>query len=89
MKKKLFVLFALALCILLSSCTSNTRARHWGGNMNVNLPQGQKLMMATWKENNLWYLTEPAEEGYVPKEKVFQEDSRYGIVEGSIIFIEH
>lgn len=89
MKKKLFVLFALALCILLSSCTKNQRARQFGGNVSVDLPKGQKLVLATWKGNDIWYLTEPAEDGYTPKEKIFQEDSQYGIVEGSITFIEH
>lgn len=89
MKKILVILFALVMCMSFNSCTNNTRARHWGGNMNVNLPQGQKLIMATWKDNNLWYLVEPAEEGYTPKVKVFKEDSRFGVAEGTITFIEH
>jgi hypothetical protein len=54
----------------------------------IELDPGQKLVNATWKEANLWYLTEPMESGYVPKTKVFKEDSRFGVMEGKVIFHE-
>lgn len=56
--------------------------------MTVKLEPGQKLMMATWKENSLFYLTEPMEESYHPKTKTFQENSSYGMLETKVIFIE-
>ena len=39
--------------------------------MTIHLKAGEKLMMATWKGEDLFYLTEPMEEGYVPKVKFF------------------
>ena len=71
-------LITVATCLLLlacCSCTENSRTRTWGGISVIELDPGQKLVNATWKEANLWYLTEPMESGYVPKTKVFQEDS--------------
>lgn len=88
MKKILFAIafgFLLLTCV---SCTENLRTRQYGGTSIVELDPGQKLVEVTWKETSLWYLTEPMEPGYEPKIKVFQEDSRFGIMEGKVIFHE-
>ena len=45
-------------------------------------------MMATWKGNSLFYLTEPMEEGYEPKTKIFYEDSSFGVLQTTVKFIE-
>ena len=82
------MIFAITLGFILMGCTSNTRARHWGGTMTINLPAGQELMEATWKDNNLYYLTRPMASDYVPVTKTFHEDSRFGVIEGTVIFIE-
>lgn len=37
---------------------------------------------------NIWYLTEPMEEGYQPKKYEFKEKSNLGAMEGKITFIE-
>lgn len=84
--RKLFI--ALASVFILASCTENQRARSYGGDMIINLPKGEKLIMATWKELNLFYLTEPMDSGYVPKNKIFQESSNWGVWESKITFIE-
>lgn len=84
--KKIITL--LTLCTILSSCTDNFRARNLGGEMKIELDPEQKLIGASWKETTLWYLTEPMEDDYVPKTKTYQEDSRYGIMHGKVIFIE-
>ena len=85
MKKYLFMLIALvAMC----SCTPNQKARHWGGNLTVYLPFNEKLVNATWKESNLYYLTEPMDSDYVPKDKKFIEESNWGLLETTITFIE-
>lgn len=83
------VLITISL-FYLCSCTENTRSRVWGGTMTIELPKGQKLVEATWKGdgNSLWYLTEPMDADYTPKTKVFQEDSRFGVLEGSVVFVE-
>ena len=82
------IMFALTLGFILMGCTSNTRARHWGGTMTINLPAGQELMEATWKDNNLYYLTRPMAPDYVPVTKTFPEDSRFGVIEGTVLFVE-
>ena len=85
MKKYLFLLIALvARC----SCTQNQMARTYGGKMTIELPKGEKLINATWKEANLFYLTEPMEEGYIPKSKKFRESSNFGVWESEITFVE-
>jgi hypothetical protein len=82
------ILFTLALIFTFISCTENSISRKLGGTMTVNLPKGEKLVMATWKETSLFYLTEPMDSNYVPKTKIFREDSSWGLVESKVLFIE-
>lgn len=44
--------------------------------------------MATWKETDLFYLTEPMDSNYVPKTRTFREDSSRGVMESTVIFKE-
>ena len=89
MKKKLLSIALVAVLLLtLFSCTENSRARKFGGTMIVDLPKGEKLLMVTWKEDNLFYLTEPMDSVYTPKTKTFKEKSSFSIMEATIIFRE-
>lgn len=88
MKKIITFVLALVAVATFSSCTDNLRARTYGGTTTIELDPGQKLIEVTWKETSIWYLTEPMEPGYEPKTKVFQEDSRFGVMEGKVIFYE-
>lgn len=40
------------------------------------------------KQLDIWYLTEPMDSNYIPTKKEFKEISSFGILQGSIIFIE-
>ena len=88
MKKIITFILVLVVVVAFSSCTENLRARNYGGTTTIELDPGQKLIEVTWKETSIWYLTEPMEPGYEPKTKVFQEDSRFGVMEGKVIFHE-
>ena len=88
MKKIITFILVLVAVVAFSSCTENLRARNYGGTTTIELDPGQKLIEVTWKETSIWYLTEPMEPGYEPKTKVFQEDSRFGVMEGKVIFHE-
>lgn len=89
MKKKLLSIALVAVMLsTLFSCTKSERTRVFGGSMTVHLPKGEKLLMATWKEAALFYLTEPMDSNYVPKTKTFREKSSYGMLEATITFIE-
>ena len=56
--------------------------------MEITLKPGEKLMMATWKDDNLFYLTEPMDSDYVPKVKTLQEYASFGVLETTVVFIE-
>lgn len=87
MKKIILILFGvLMLCSV--GCTKQQRARQYGGTMTIELPAGQELMEATWKEDNLFYLTRPMSPDYVPVKKTFQESSSWGVMESTVYFIE-
>lgn len=91
MKKILFLFaFVLTMVIAVSSVTSceNYATRSFGGSTTINLPAGERLVEATWKNANLWYLTEPMDSDYVPKTKTFREDSNMGVFEGTVTFVE-
>lgn len=56
--------------------------------MTIDLPKGEKLLMVTWVNSNLFYLTEPMDSVYTPKTKTFKEKSRWDAMEATIIFRE-
>ena len=86
MKKIIFCLLAFAMLIAFESCNSCTR--NWGGSTTIKLEPGEKLIEATWKNNNIWYLVEPMEDDYEPQVKQFKESSNAGLLEGTVTFIE-
>lgn len=88
-KSVLVVLLTIALVSLAAACTSNQRARSFGGTMTKDLPPGQKLVLATWKEQSLWFLTRPMRLDESPETYTFQEDSSLGLVQGTVVFREH
>lgn len=88
MKKLSLVLIGIIAIICLSSCTRQMLTREWGGEMTIELPKGQELMMVTWKDDDLFYLTRPMAPDYVPTTKTFQESSSFGIMESTVYFKE-
>lgn len=83
MKKILFCL--LALCAV--SCENYT-TRKLGGTMTIDVEPGYKVTNATFKGDEIWYFIEPMDALYTPKQKKFVEKSKYGALEGTIIFNE-
>lgn len=84
--KKFFVI-ALFSIFVLSSC-DQVISRQFGGDVTIEVPKGQKVTMATWKNTDLFYMTEDMEDGYVPKKKYLRESSTAGILESTVTFIE-
>ena len=90
MKRNTLGILAL-LCLVImafTSCTENERVKSFGGSFTVNLPKGQKLVNATWKDTDLWYLTKPMSSKDSCETYTFKEGSTYGIFEGTVTFIE-
>jgi len=78
----------LALTALMMAGCEQYVSRTAGGTITIKIEPGQKLLEATWKESDLWYLTEPMDSDYKPKTKVFQENSLFGVLNGKVIFVE-
>lgn len=91
---KLFIVIMVAYfaVVVIGGSFVGTITKHLGGNMTIELEAGQKLEPYTvqWEpgSGNIWYLTEPMEEGYQPKKYEFKEKSNLGAMEGKITFIE-
>lgn len=66
----------------------NKRTILFGGTMEIKVEPGQKVMIATFKGNNLFYMTEPMDSGYIPKTKILHEKSGRGIIEPKVKFVE-
>lgn len=81
MKKKMFV--TALIMALMSGCTENQKAKSFGGNGEIELPVGQKLINATWKDDNLWYLTRPMVSTDTAAVYTFHEESSFGVMEGT------
>lgn len=86
MKKVMFGL--VVLVAVMSGCTENQRARQFGGNAIETLPSGQKLVTATWKQDDLWLLYRPMREGEQPETYYFKESSSFGLLEGLVTIKE-
>lgn len=89
MKKFIVAIISVIILLSLSSCTEQIRTRQLGGEMKIDIPAGQELVMVTWKDNDLFYLTRPMAPDYVPVTKTFQESSSWGVLESTVYFIEH
>jgi hypothetical protein len=76
-------LLGLVLGLGLFSCTENARVKSFGGDGDINLPKGQKLVNITWKESQIWYLTRPFKKDEDAEIYRFQEESGWGVVEGT------
>lgn len=86
MKKTILIMSVMMMALV--SCTENSRVKNWGGEGTINLPQGRKLVNVTWKENQIWYLTKPMDSSDVAETYKFQEESSWGMVEGTFNIIE-
>lgn len=79
------VWFAVGLIGLsVIGCTANQRAKNWGGEAEMELPAGEKLVNVTWKDAELWYLTRPMRADETPETYTFREQSSFGMLEGSV-----
>ena len=85
---KTIKILATILIITLTSCTEKQRAKSFGGQFEVELPRGQKLIEATWKGEDLWYLTRQRRESEPIEQYLFKEDSSFGVMEGTVVFKE-
>jgi len=85
---KKVILSAIAIIALSTSCTENARVKRFGGEGTINLPQGQKLINVTWKQDEIWYLTRKMRNDEKAETYKFQEESSWGVVEGTYNLIE-
>jgi len=85
---KKIILSAIISIALLNSCTQNVRVKVWGGEGIINLPAGRKLVNVTWKESDIWYLTRPMKAGDIVEAYQFQEESSWGMIEGTYNIVE-
>jgi hypothetical protein len=93
MSRSTILLIAAAglLVLVLSTtigCTQQGMAKHWGGTTSENLPAGQKLIGATWEQENLWYILRPMRPGEVPETITLHESSSWGVMQGTIVVHE-
>lgn len=65
-------------------CNSQYAARKMGGTATITLPHGTKLVNITWKESSLWYLTRQRRKDEPIDSYVFQEDSVFGLMGGTV-----
>jgi hypothetical protein len=85
LKKSLLIwLFSCSL----SACTDNQNAKNYGGTAEITLPAGEKLITATWKDTDLWYLTRPMLATDSAITYTFKEKSSFGMMEGTYIIHE-
>lgn len=85
---KWIVAVLLVCSLFFIGCTSQSRAKRWGGSAEIKLPVGTKLEMVTWKNDDLWILYRQRKQGEMAGKYTFKENSSYGVLEGKIIIQE-
>lgn len=78
MKNLMMILVAM---VVMSSCTENSRARHFGGTETLALKPNEVVLNVTWKKNQMWICTQDTITNVV----YFREKSSWGVVEGTVI----
>jgi hypothetical protein len=78
MKKLMMILVAM---VVMSSCTENVRARHFGGTETLALKPNEKVLNVTWKDNEMWVCTQDT----ITRVVYFREKSSWGVMEGTVI----
>lgn len=85
--KKIIVAFLIAITMIAcAGCQAVTR--ELGGSMTLDLPPDTKLVNITWKEDSLWYLTRPMNDGEEIETYTFQQSSNMGVFEGTVTINE-
>lgn len=87
MKKIISIILVIVMIIAMSGCQYATK--HLGGSMTINLEPNVKLVNVTWKDDSLWFLTKPMTEEDVAETYYFEEDSEFGVFEGTVTIVEH
>lgn len=76
------------LLLSLAGCTEQERAKNFGGKTATTLPKGQKLVVVTWKDDDLWLLTRPMKSEDSIETYTFQEQSSFGVWQGTVTITE-
>ena len=84
----LLTFLAVIACMMIISCGSYNQTESYSVVTNIELPKGMKLVNPIWNGDRLWYLLEPMDSEYIPKNKVLQERSSPGILSSKIVFKE-
>ncbi len=80
----LIAIAALAFC----GCTQNQCAKYVGGTATIELPPGEKLIGATWKDANLWFLTRTMRPNEKPEAYTLTEQASFGLLNGTVKVFE-
>lgn len=87
MKRIMLMFMVVVLCVsLFSGCQGATKSL--GGSMEIKLEPNTKLELITWKDDSLWYLTRPMREDDVAETHTYQQQSEFGVFEGTVTIIE-
>lgn len=88
LKKKILGLLVAGVLVTcaLTGCQGATKS--FGGTMTLNLEPNQKLEEITWKDDSLWYLTRPMTDDDIAETHTFQQQSEFGVFEGTVTIIE-
>lgn len=87
MKKTFLSLLIVLILIGVVGC-SQFGAKNFGGDYTHELPKGEKLVNVTWKDDTLWYLTEPMKAEDEAETYKFNADSVFGVFEGTVTIVE-
>lgn len=82
------IIVSLIVGLVMSGCTQNQRAKAFGGVAHESLPAGRKLINATWKDDDLWFLTRAMTSSDVAETYEFIESSSFGILNGKVVIKE-
>lgn len=83
------IIFGIIIGAFNIAYNSQYGARVLGGESTINLQQGKKLITATWKAQNFWYIVRDRRPNEPIETYEFKERSMFGVIQGVMIINEH
>lgn len=87
-KKYIKIFIALVMSLMIFSGCNQSVTKNLGGSMTITLEPNQKLEEITWKDDSIWYLTRPMTENDIAETHTFQQQTDFGIFEGTLTIVE-
>lgn len=89
LRTKVILLLLILVGIGYWISTTQFGSKHFGGTYTINIEENKKLVNVTWKDEQIWLLTKKSNISDISETYEFKEDSRFNVIEGTVVIKEN